>query len=172
MPASEAEAAVEAVIDHAQHRRWFPVPLGVRFTAGSEHTLSPEYGRDDGSAMLELPIPVLEIVREVNVGPGEVYTGEKLVAQKTKLLLNQAGQGHLTSLSEAKDELNIVEDMLVDRFDGRPHLGKHNSVDTDSSRSYMRPQEMFEEYDKWLAAHRYVNRFGTFDADFTDNKVP
>lgn len=172
VPVSNVEPAVEAVIDYVQRSsRWFPVPLGVRFTAGSEHYLSPEYGREDGTAMLELGIPVLEIIREVKLGGTNVYTGKKLVAQKAKLLLKEGGQDHMIALSAAKRELEHVEDMLVDRFDGRPHMGKHNTIDTNSSETYMRPQEMYDEYDTWLAAHRYVNHFGTFDADFTDNKV-
>lgn len=171
VPLSETEAAAQAVIDHVhRHRRWFPGPLSIRYAAGSEHYLSPEYGYGNGAAVLELLLPALELVRQVDVDEVYVEPG-KVLAHDAKVLLNADGQEHLTDMAEAKRELEAVEDILVDRFDGRPHLGKHNTVDTGSNRSYMRPGNMYPEYDTWLAVHRYVNQFGTFDAKFTDNKV-
>jgi len=68
VPLSETEAAAQAVIDHVhRHNRRFPPPLSIRFAAGSEQYLSPEYSHDDGSAVIELPLPVWETVRTVNI---------------------------------------------------------------------------------------------------------
>jgi len=163
VPLAETEAAAQAVIDHVhRHDRWFPIPLSIRFAVGSDHYLSPTYGLDDGAAILEFLIPVLAGLR---------HPGDAVARGARAYLRDSSDDKHLTDIASAKREMEAVEDMLVDRFDGRPHLGKHNTVDVGSSRSYMRPQNMYPEYDTWLAAHRYVNRFGTFDGKFTDNKV-
>ncbi|MEF8887182.1 MAG: hypothetical protein V5A30_05195 [Haloarculaceae archaeon] len=197
VPASDVAPAVDAVIDFALNNpRLLPAPLGVRFTASSEHFFSPEYGRE--TAMLELPIPLPDTLEQefsnVNTvhdlsGPfGGVYTKpKKIFFQKLKKLnqdIRKAKSGdphnvgpgfldHMLSIDVAKAELEKLEDRLVNgRFNGRPHMGKHNTVDVNSSRSYMRPGNMYPEYDKWLDAYRYFNHPGTFDGTFTDNKTP
>ena len=171
VPRLKTEAAAQAVIDHVhRHDRLFLAPLSIRYAAGSEHYLSPDYGRDDGSAVVELLMPAWETVRAVDVG--EIYlTDQRKIAKAFKQLAIRTGNEHLVDMSEAKRELEAVEEILVDQFDGRPHLGKHNTVDAASNQAHMRPQNMFPEYETWLAAHRYVNQYGTFDAEFTDNKV-
>jgi hypothetical protein len=196
VPASDVVPAVDAVIDYVLNNpRLLPAPLGVRFTAGSEHFFSPEYGRE--TAMLELPIPLPDTLQQefgkVNTvhdlsGPfGGVYTKpKKIFFQKLKKLnqdiriaksgnAHNVGPGfldHMLSIDVAKKELEKLEDTLVKRFNGRPHMGKHNTVNANSSRSYMKPQNMYPEYDKWLDAYRYFNQSGTFDGEFTDNKTP
>ncbi len=162
VPVAEAEAAAQAVIDHVhRHGRWFPLPLSIRFAKGSDHYLSPTYGLDDGAAILEFLIPVLAGLRKPSDDGARV----------ARATLRATGNEHLTEIAPAKREMEAVEDILVSQFDGRPHLGKHNTVDTDATRPYMQPGNMYPEYDTWLAAHRHLNRYGTFDGKFTDNKV-
>jgi hypothetical protein len=198
VPASDVVPAVDAVIDYVLNNpRLFPAPLGVRFTAGSPHFFSPEYGRE--TAMLELPIPLPDTLKkefgDVKTHydtppalPGKLYLGpKKIFFQKLKELnqsIREAKSGdahnvgpgfldHMLSIDVAKSELEKLEDRLVSgRFNGRPHMGKHNTVNANSSRSYMKPQNMYPEYDKWLDAYRYFNQSGTFDGEFTDNKTP
>lgn len=192
VPAADVKPAVDAVIDYVLNNpRLFPAPLGVRFTAGSEHFFSPEYDRE--TAMLELPIPLPDTLSKEfsnvktvydtpNLVPGGVYTKpKKIFFQKLKKLnqdtRNSPHDGrtgfldHMLTIDEAKTELEKLEDRLVKNSDGRPHMGKHNTVDATSSRSYMKPQNMYPEYDKWLDAYEYFNSSGTFDGEFTDNKT-
>jgi hypothetical protein len=193
VPAADVKPAVDTVIDYVlNNSRLFPAPLGVRFTAGSEHFFSPEYDRE--TAMLELPIPlpdtlsnefgnVKTVYDTPDLVPGGVYTKpKKIFFQKLKKLnqdtRNSPHDGrtgfldHMLNIDEAKQELEKLEDRLVRNFDGRPHMGKHNTVDATSSRSYMKPQNMYPEYDKWLDAYEHFNSSGTFDGAFTDNKTP
>ena len=193
VPASDVVPAVDAVIDYVlNNSRLFPAPLGVRFTAGSEHFFSPEYDRE--TAMLELPIPlpdtlsnefgnVKTVYDTPDLIPGGVYTKpKKIFFQKLKKLNQDTRDSphdgrtgfldHMLNIEEAKKELEGLEDILVRNFDGRPHMGKHNTVNTGSSRSYMQPGNMYSEYDKWLDAYEYFNSSGTFDGEFTDNKTP
>ncbi len=197
VPASDVVPAVDAVIDYVLNNpRLFPAPLGVRFTAGSPHFFSPEYGRE--TAMLELPIPLPDTLQQEfddvkthydtpPALPGQPYLKPKKIFFQKLKELNQSirvaktenhdnvGPGfldHMLSIDVAKAELEKLEDKLVRQFDGRPHMGKHNTVDTSESRSYMQPGNMYPEYDKWLDAYRYFNHTGTFDGEFTARKTP
>ncbi|NBB86756.1 MAG: FAD-binding protein [Bacteroidetes bacterium] len=192
VPVSDVEAAVERTIAFVQDNpRFFPAPLGVRFTAGSGHCLSPEYDRP--TALIELPLPLPETLREefddvktVHDTPGlfgGAYTNPKKVFFQKMKKLNQDTRvdphdqetgilDHFLNLNVAKAEFEKLEDILVQEFAGRPHLGKHNTVHANASRSHMQPQTMYPEYEKWLDAYRYLNAFGTFDGAFSDNKTP
>lgn len=159
--------------------RFFPAPASVRYVSGSEHYLSPEYDRP--TAMVEFVVPQFEWLQEefdeveINKdgGLGPVYLApKKIFFQKLKKHNYETGNlDHFLDLSEAKKELRTVERTLVKNYDGRPHLGKFNSVDVNADDPDFRPQNMFPEYEKWLDAQRYFNRYGTFDGEFTDNKV-
>lgn len=115
--------------------------------------------------------------------PGGLYAKPKKIFFQKLKKLNQDTRAnphdqetgvldHLLNLDVAKAEFEKLEDILVREFDGRPHLGKHNTVHANASRSYMPPQNMYSEYEKWLDAYWYLNAFGTFDGEFSDNKTP
>jgi hypothetical protein len=181
VPASQVKPAVETVIRTVQNdSRFFPIPLGIRFTASTDHNFTPEYKRE--IAMLEFIIPVppglrknINSVKTANDTPGPfgpVYAKpKKIFWQKVRLFFQLANLMHFANLGDAKDGLSIVEDALVSQHAGRPHMGKYNSIDTGASRSYMDPQNMHPNYSRWVEAYDYFNQFGTFDSDFTDNKV-
>jgi len=181
VPASQVKPAVETVIRTVQNDgRFFPIPLGIRFTAETDHNFTPEYKRE--IAMLEFIIPVPPGLRD-NIGDvktandtpgalGPVYVKpKKIFWQKVRLFFQIANLMHFADLGDAKDGLAIVEDALVSQHAGRPHMGKFNTIDTSASRSYMQPSNMHPNYSRWVEAYDYFNQFGTFDSDFTDNKV-
>lgn len=136
---------------------FFPYPLGVRFTCESTQYFSPEYDRK--TAMLEVPMPV-------NDGRTE---GISLIrGNVTRPSLTQKEARELVS----EPALEKIQDMLIENHRARPHMGKHNTVHTESENEKLRPQNMYPEYEKWLDAYRYLNAFGTFDGEFSDNKTP
>lgn len=183
VPVSQVVPAVNTVINHVQSQdRFFPAPLGVRFTDKSHQYLSPEYERP--TAMLEFIIPQPSKLQEeidavkiketddpLKIGP--IYTKpKKIFYQKLKKIAHETGRlGHFLDVTEARKEMRAIEQKLVRRYDGRPHLGKFNTVHVGSGKDYMKPQNMFPEYGKWEDAELYLNKFGTFDGQFTDNKV-
>jgi len=132
---------------------FFGAPMGLRFTKRSEHFLSPEFDRP--SAMVEVPFPAFDGGVEANVRAREPNLTQEQLREDV-----------------AKPALEEIEVPLVTKFDGRPHLGKQNTVHVQSSNDDMKPQNMYPEYEKWLDAYRYLNAFGTFDGAFSDNKTP
>lgn len=176
VPADQVVPAVDRVIRFVtDNDRFFPAPLGVRFTDASEQYFSAEYQRP--VAMLEFIIPVPEKLKE---NLDEVETGtaypptsfKKIFYQKLKRINELTGLlDHFLDLSVAKAELAKLETILVDEFDGRPHLGKFNTVHVDAPNPNLRPQQMFPEYETWAAVEEYLNAFETFDGAFTDNKT-
>ena len=176
VPADQVAPAVDRVIQFAaDNDRFFPAPLGVRFTDASDQFFSAEYDRP--IAMLEFIIPVPEKLKENldEVELGKVYPPtafKKIFYQKLKRINHETGLlDHFIDLSVAKAELAKLEAILVDEFDGRPHLGKFNSVHVDAPATQLRPQQMFPEYESWAAVEAYLNAFETFDGAFTDNKT-
>jgi hypothetical protein len=131
---------------------FFGVPMGIRFTKQSEHFLSPEFDRP--SAMVEVPFPVYDGGVKANLRPREPNLTQEQLREDI-----------------AKPALEEIEIPLVTKFNGRPHLGKQNSVHFRANEEKLRPQEMYPEYDKWLDAYRYLNKFGTFDGPFSANKT-
>lgn len=176
VPADQVVPAVDRVIQFVmENDRFFPAPLGVRFTDASEQFFSAEYQRP--IAMLEFIVPVPESLKEnldaVEIGKVYLPTSfKKIFYQKLKRINRDTGLlEHFIDLSVAKAELAKLEAILVDEFDGRPHLGKFNSVHVDAPSPNLRPQQMFPEYETWAAVESYLNAFGTFDGAFTDNKT-
>ncbi len=176
VPADRVVPAVDRIIQFVtDNDRFFPAPLGVRFTDASEQFFSAEYQRP--TAMLEFIVPVPEKLKENldAVELGKVYlptSFKKVFYQKLKRINEQTGLlEHFIDLSVAKAELAKLEAILVDEFDGRPHLGKFNSVHVDAANPNLRPQQMFPEYETWAAVEAYLNAFETFDGAFTDNKT-
>lgn len=183
VPVNKLEAAVDRVIRIVQNNyRFFPAPLGIRFTDESEQYFSPEYGRP--IAMLEFIIPQPDKLQKAfdnvkikkntdwtDVGP--VYTKpKKIFYQKLKKISYVTGRlRHFTEVSEARKELRKVEQALVRDFDGRPHMGKFNTVRTGSGKQYMRPQQLYPESETWRDVQAYLSRFGTFDGEFTRRKT-
>jgi hypothetical protein len=197
VPVSKVIPAVDKVIEFVRDNwRFFPAPLGVRFTDGSQHFFSPEYDRtpeyDGPTAMLELPLPnsdrlqsVFQEIRTKHDTPGPLGPVEpnplraflqnlKRVNQESRRDIDDQKTGlldHFLNLEAAKEEFEKLEDILVREFDGRPHMGKHNTVNARSNRAYMRPQNMYPRYESWLDAYKYLNKFETFDGDFSKNKA-
>lgn len=132
---------------------FYGAPMGLRFTKQSEHFLSPEFDRP--SAMVEVPFPAFDGGVKANLRPREPNLTQEQLRDEV-----------------AKPALKEIEVPLVTKFDGRPHLGKQNTVHAQSSIEDMRPQNMFPKYEKWLDAYRYLNAFGTFDGTFSENKTP
>lgn len=127
---------------------FFPAPMGLRFTASSDHYLSPEHGRK--TAMLEVPLPIYEVQAENVQGlPGLTF---------------EENRDHVVipSLTKLHDYLVFTGGNSDIEFDARPHMGKHNTVDDDWLRAN------YDRYDTWLEVYKRFNRFGTFDNKFTD----
>lgn len=131
---------------------FFGAPMGMRFTKRSEHFLSPEFDRP--SAMVEVPFPAFDGGVEANLRPREPNLTQEQLREDV-----------------AKPALEEIEVPLITKFEGRPHLGKQNTVHVGADNEDMRPQNMYPEYEKWWDAYRYLNKFGTFDGPFSDNKV-
>lgn len=137
VPAEQAATGVDRVVQFAaDNDRFFPAPLGVRFTDASDQFFSVEYDRP--IAMLEFIILVPEMLRENldAVKLEKVYPPtdfKKIFYQKLKRVNHDTGLlEHLIDLSIVKAELAKLEAFLVDEFDGRRHLGKFNSVHVDA----------------------------------------
>lgn len=122
----------------------FGVPMGIRFIAPSDHYLSAAF--DQWSAMIEVPFPV--------------------EAANAKLMPNvpDVSQEYLRE-SIAKPALAEIEGHLVDEYGGRPHMGKHNTLDSSDL------DELYDEFEgvgSWMESYRRFNPEGTFDNAFTD----
>lgn len=135
-----------------EYEIFFGVPMGIRFTAPSEHVLSPEFERP--SAMIEIPFPIYEEGANAKLRSGVPNLSQEELRDEV-----------------AKPALAEIEKVLVSEFDGRPHLGKQNSVNTDPPIPELHPGSMFPEYEKWSAALAYLNRFDTFSGEFSRNKA-
>lgn len=121
----------------------FGSPMGVRFIAPSDHYLAAAHDR--WSAMVEVPFPV-----------------EPANAQLRPAVPNLS---HEEMLDLSKESLREIQTHLVEEYDGRPHLGKYNTLDSgDLSRLYDR----FDDDGGWMETYRTFNPFGIFDSPFTD----
>lgn len=178
VPATDVNQAVNTVISEVQKLPVFTLSLlGVRFVDESHQHLSPEYNRK--TAMLEYIIPMPEALRDISIGTvlnPFTYNSAKAFAddyalQKYKAFLNTLGWSYLWDDNYAKSLLERIEGPLIKQYGGRPHMGKHNSVNWQSSHTYKRPQNMYPKYDEWLDAFEFFNQFKTFDNVFTDNKA-
>lgn len=126
---------------------YFSPPMGVRFVDRGEHALAPEYERH--SAMIEVPF----LVKTVGSDDGPIDLSNKE-----------------DMLAVGKAALGQIESMLVEEFDGRPHMGKCNNM---NERRLRDAYERFDPDDElgfgWLDMYRRFNAFGTFDNAFTDD---
>ncbi len=124
---------------------FFGAPLGVRFTDASEHYLSPEYGRK--AAMLEVPFPVESV--EARLRPRYESIDQDTLRDEV-----------------AEPALEEIEAKLVGDRAGRPHMGKHNTMDrSDLAATY--DQFDPDEGGGWMQAYDRFNAFGTFNNAFT-----
>lgn len=134
---------------------YFPVPIGIRFTAESEHFLSPEFERT--SAMIELPIPVNDGVTKAALSP-------KIPSLTQRELREYVVEPALTR----------IERLLVEEFDGRPHMGKQNTMhsgELDAKYPYFDASGTVGSDTPdlgWYQLYEHFNAFGTFDNKFTD----
>lgn len=183
VPVEHVEDAVDAVIDEVQNVHdsddfHYMAPLGVRFTAPSEHMLAPEFQSTEntdgdestdsewpaGFAMLELPFTVGRVDASradwTTFIPGVgVLTG---LARLTNALPSRdISQSEMVDMS--KDALEPIEQRLRKDFDGRPHMGKHHSLE----RSDL--EDLYDRFDTWYDVYTQFNAFGTFNNGFTDD---
>ncbi|MBS3761637.1 MAG: hypothetical protein KGY43_09270, partial [Halodesulfurarchaeum sp.] len=121
----------------------FGSPMGIRFIAPSDHYLSAAF--DQWSAMIEVPFPV-----------------EAANAQSRPAVPN-VSQSEMIEI--AKDALTEIETTLVQKYDGRPHMGKFNTLDRST---LTRLYDNFEGDGGWLQTYRRFNSFGIFDNAWTD----
>jgi L-gulono-1,4-lactone dehydrogenase len=139
VPATDVVAALEAAIDCVEQSELFFIsPWGVRFSDASGHYLSPAYDR--ATAWIEIVFAL----------PTPLLRPDRTLAEVRDTI--------------AKPELTKIETALCygDELEGRPHLGKHNTLDRS------RLEQLFPELATWLAAYRRFNAFGTFSSQFTD----
>lgn len=143
---------------------FFPAPMGIRFTAASDHYLSPERRiktDDDGeevklkTAMLEVPLPIY----------GDL----------------KSGRYQVPSLTYEENRKYVVEPALTDlhnhlvftgnsniQFDARPHMGKHNTIgDGWLKANYPKYDSNRDDETAWLDVYNRFNAFGTFNNEFT-----
>jgi hypothetical protein len=121
----------------------FGSPMGIRFIAPSDHYLSAAF--DQWSAMIEVPFPV-----------------EAANAQLRPEVPN-VSQSEMIEI--AKDALTEIETTLVQKYDGRPHMGKFNTLDRST---LTRLYDNFEGDGSWLQTYHRFNSFGIFDNAWTD----
>lgn len=121
----------------------FGSPMGIRFIAPSDHYLSAAF--DQWSAMIEVPFPV-----------------EAANAQLRPEVPN-VSQSEMIEI--AKDALTEIETTLVQKYDGRPHMGKFNTLDRST---LTRLYDNFEGDGSWLQTYHRFNFFGIFDNAWTD----
>lgn len=145
VPAHEVGDAIETVVSMIRtDDLFYAVPLGVRFVAPSSQYLSPEYDRL--AAMIEIPI----LVEDTNdLFPPVVDGGDDLTVAELRDDI-------------AKPALSRIQRRLINEYDGRPHLGKHNDLDREDV------ERLFPAFDDWLAVYDACNPFGTFNNGFTD----
>ncbi len=150
--------------DRTREKDWnvfFSAPLGIRFVAGTRHHLSPEFDEDrspeyaeaddpEPRAMVELPFPIQDgFNRQPRIGSKDY---PKLSKEDVRDRV-------------AKPALKKIERKLVEDHDGRPHMGKHFTLDRDDLAD-LYPR--FEGEGGWLQTYRRFNAFGTFNNDFTE----
>jgi L-gulono-1,4-lactone dehydrogenase len=139
VPATDVAAAVDIAIECVERSQMFFIsPWGVRFSGDSGHYLSPAYGR--ATAWIEVVFAL----------PTPLFHPEKTLAEVRDTI--------------AKPELTKIEAALCYgvELEGRPHLGKHNTVDRS------RFEQLFPKWATWLATYQRFNAFGTFSNAFTD----
>lgn len=129
------ETALECV---GRSAMFFISPWGVRFTPSSPHYLSPAHGR---------PTAWIEVVFAL---PTPLFSPDRTRDTVRDTI--------------AKPELQLIEQELcyAGRLAGRPHLGKHNTVNRE------RLAQLYPELDTWLTAYTRFNSFSTFNSMFTE----
>jgi hypothetical protein len=134
---------------------FFPTPIGVRFTAASEHHLSPEFERE--TAMVELTLPI---------GPKNGHVDGNTVIPG--LDFDQM-RDWVTEPAMTEAEQLIRNRLGTQNVEPRPHMGKHNTVDKawlDNHYEFFDASNTGKETG-WLQAYERFNAFGTFDNEFS-----
>lgn len=144
---------------------FFPVPMGIRFTAASSHFLSPEYDRE--TAMVELPLPLPKenqvVLIENDFKKDELPFDHD---QMRKWVVMPA----LTEVEQfVRRQATLVDP--ISEAGPRPHMGKHNTVDADwldQNYEYFDASDSDDVETGWYQAYRRFNAWGTFDNKFTE----
>lgn len=176
VPIDQVEEAVDTVIKTVQEVNkdddmYYMAPLGIRFVAPSDHILSAEYDegkRSDGVAMLELTFTVASVKgkkvtnrAKALSSAGSVVPGLILTAAQVANLLPDRNITQQRMIEYSKTALKPVEEKLIEEHDGRPHMGKYNTL------SYQDLDNMYGRLSTWEAVNEQFNPLGTFDNKFT-----
>lgn len=141
---------------------FFGAPMGIRFTAPSEHYLSPEHDRT--TAMVEVPLPVNNENQETNA-----FWRGKVPALTQDEMRNWVVEPALTKIHDHLRNTFGAEPKNA----ARPHMGKHNTLNAEDL------DEIYEYFDAsgtdaetgWYQAYQRFNAFGTFDNKFTTQQL-
>jgi hypothetical protein len=145
-------------VDGENEKVHFYAPIGIRFTAPSDHYLSPEHNR--ATTMVELPLPLPQKDKSVGgLKPAVPKLGFDDMRDKV-----------------VEPSLETVEWLLHNEYsdlDPRPHMGKvqHPDVDkewVDENYEYFDASDDDRVDTGWRQAYQRFNAFGTFDNKFTD----
>lgn len=141
---------------------FFGAPMGIRFTAPSEHYLSPEHGRT--TAMVEVPLPVNNENKETNA-----FWRGKVPALTQDQMRDWVVEPALTKIHD-----HLRNEFGTDpKTAAKPHMGKHNTLGAEDL------DEIYEYFDAsgtdaetgWYQAYQRFNAFGTFDNKFTNEQL-
>lgn len=156
VPVEQVVPAVNAVFrtvrdetltyDGERREIFYGAPMGIRFVAGSDHHLCPEFERP--SATIEVPFPVEPVSAPLR--PNVPALSKAEIRDRV-----------------AKPALHAIERLLVEEFDGRPHMGKTHTADA-SELEGLYPRFAAPPSESWTQTYRRFNPFGTFDNAFTD----
>lgn len=139
---------------------FFTVPTGIRFTAASDHYLSPEYDRE--TAMVELTLPIGTKDGQISGNARAPTLGfDEMRYLVTEPAMTQAEQGLRNELSKKG-------------YEPRPHMGKHNTVDANwlhDNYEYFDASDQRDVDVGWYQAYERFNAFGTFDNDFSVDQL-
>ncbi|WP_179137086.1 D-arabinono-1,4-lactone oxidase [Candidatus Entotheonella palauensis] len=121
-------------------------PLGVRFVSANDAPLSQMYQR--ATCTIEMPMP------------GSDYLDQRTAddpASRRKLL--DVYEAYLEGRQKLFTE---VEQLLIDRFDARPHWEQANYLDRATT------ARVLPAFEDWLDIYRLRNASGLFNSAFTD----
>ncbi len=121
-------------------------PLGVRFVPANEAPLSQMYQR--ATCTIEMPMP------------GSDYLDQRSADDPVyRLRMLDLYEAYLDGRQKLFKE---VEQLLIDRFDARPHWGQANFLDRDTA------ARVLPAFENWLDIYRVRNATGLFNGALTD----
>jgi len=185
---------IDNVIDSVQingKKVRFSVPTGIRFAASSEHKFTAEYehlDRPNGVALIEVPFsvaPVNDVSGKVTgiaaflitkgIGPPAALALNPILGAAlfsafvgiVNSLLPSRNISQSEMLEISKKALDDIESGVVGQFDGRPHMGKFNTIGEQGKPGV---DDLYPSgsIDVWQRVLKQFNAFGTFNNGFTE----